>query len=427
MLTKQADKQELVSIQPPASKSLSTRMLLSLALFSNELTISNLLESSDTSIFLTNLKKLGVQFAENKEGVTVTKSLNFCQFQSSELDVKDCGAAWRFFIAICALQEKEIFIKGTERLMARPIWPLLDALASLGAKVSHDPKKGTKVKGPVSGKEVTVDASLSSQFVSALLFIAPFIHKEFTINIKGKLPSKPYIQLTQNVLGIFGIRSAFEGQRLTVSLESNNRIVPKGEKQLEVDYSSLSYLLGAAHVLGKSLFIPNCYPSKDLQGDKAIIELLSKMGASYTEDEKGLIFHGSSNILPFEYDFYFCPDIALTAASLAVYAKGISRLKNVSNLRFKESDRLEAIMGNLKRTGIHASIEGNDLIISGGSIQTASLKSYQDHRVVMASSLLCLGNNRVTIDNLDCCSKSYPDFFKHLKQIIKEDFICKSH
>ncbi|SCA64379.1 3-phosphoshikimate 1-carboxyvinyltransferase [Chlamydiales bacterium SCGC AB-751-O23] len=403
----------LVEIDLPASKSISNRLLFALSLFSNDLKVKGLLNCEDTQVFLSNLEIMGAKFEKASDSLFLKQPLDLLSLPECALDLKDCGTALRFFTALCSLQDKEVTIRGSKRLLERPMQSLIDALVSLGASITWQKGEFLKVKGPITGNKLSVDASHSSQFVSALFFVVPFLSSPFYLHLEGKIVSKPYIHITQNILKQFGVEVIEEAnQTFKISYAPEKPI--GREYSVEKDCSSASYLLTAAHILGKGILIKDFNPFEMLQGDRVIVDILQKMGADYILHGKDLIFHGTSEIHPIVYDFINCPDIVLTVGVLAAFAKGKSTLKNVSNLEFKESNRLQALIEGLDKVGIETSREDDDLVIIGGRPKAALIKDYKDHRVVMAFSLLSLVNQEIKVEGGGYCQKSFPDFFSTL-------------
>ncbi|RRS32726.1 MAG: 3-phosphoshikimate 1-carboxyvinyltransferase [Epsilonproteobacteria bacterium (ex Lamellibrachia satsuma)] len=409
-------------INLPGSKSLSNRALLLAALAKGTTKITNLLESDDTRHMLNALKQLGVKYtlSEDKKVCTVEgKGGPIGSDTFEELFLGNAGTAMRPLCAALCLGKGSYFLTGEPRMKERPIGHLVDALRQAGANIIYKEIEGypplqIEANG-LRGGEVNIDGSISSQFLTALLLAAPLAEGNMTINIIGELVSKPYIDITLNIMKTFGVKVMNERyERFTI--EGGQTYQAVNSYMVEGDASSASYFLAAAAIKGGTVKVTGI-GKKSVQGDVAFADVLEKMGAkvewgddfvSVTKDE----LHG------IDMDFNHIPDAAMTIATTALFAKGKTILRNIYNWRVKETDRLSAMATELRKVGAEV-VEGEDYleITPPKQLKHAAIDTYDDHRMAMCFSLLALDPASVTINEPECTAKTFPTYFEVLESI----------
>lgn len=405
------------SVNLPGSKSVSNRALLLAALAKGTTRLTNLLDSDDIRHMLAALTKLGVnyQLSEDKtECVVEGLGQPFASEHTMELFLGNAGTAMRPLAAALCLGKGEYVLTGEPRMKERPIGHLVDALRSAGAKIDYlenenYPPLAIHSTG-LKGGEVVIDGSISSQFLTAFLMAAPFAQHDTTIVIEGDLVSKPYIDITLDIMGKFGV-VVENNQYQTFVVKAGQQYVSPGDFLVEGDASSASYFLAAAAIKGGSIRVTGI-SKNSIQGDIRFADALEKMGAiiewgeDYVQATRG-------RLDAIDMDFNHIPDAAMTIATTALFAKGTTSIRNVYNWRVKETDRLTAMATELRKVGAVVE-EGEDYItITPPAVcQHAVIDTYDDHRMAMCFSLVALGSTPVTINDPKCTSKTFPGYFE---------------
>ncbi len=387
-------------IHLPFSKSQSNRALIIQALCDDDFEIHNLSEAEDTVI----LKQL-------------LNSIN------SELNVKMAGTAMRFLTALKTIQKEECILTGDDRMKERPIKVLVDALRELGADIEYLEKEGyppLKLTGKeLQGDKIKIDGSISSQYVSALLMIAPKLENGLQIEFSGAIVSKSYIIMTIEMMKLFGVSVQWEGNIIIV--ESGT--YKSNSISIEADWSAASYWYSLA-ALAKEVDI-TLYGLKQnsIQGDAMVKYIYESFGVETEFVENGIRLTKNKNIVDsFEYDFTNCPDIAQTVAATCAALNVRAKLTGLKTLRIKETDRVIALQTELNKLGFNVKVEGDDLIIypvEKVEWKNGMVKTYNDHRMALAFAPLAL-LNEINIENQEVIKKSYPEFWVDLMNL---DFI----
>ena len=374
-------------------------MLLLQALYP-QIQISNLSNSDDVSVM--------------KQGL---------QVQEGEVDIHHAGTAMRFLTAYFATQETtDVVLTGSSRMQERPIGILVNALGSLGARITYLGKEGfppLKIKGTrITKSEVSLPANVSSQYISALLLVAPSLQQGLVLNLEGRITSRPYINMTLRLLEEVGIGSDFSGQRI--------RVFPKAEVQprqlvVESDWSSASYFYSIVSLsqIGSEIKL-SAYKKDSLQGDSILQELYGNFGVeTHFEGESiRLIKARQHTTTHLTYDLTEAPDLAQTLA-VSCFGLGIScNLSGLHTLKIKETNRLRALQNELTKLGGHiATTESSLELDSRTNLNTGiSIDTYNDHRMAMAFAPLGMIAT-LTINDAAVVSKSYPDFWKDLRAL----------
>ncbi|WP_339339960.1 3-phosphoshikimate 1-carboxyvinyltransferase [uncultured Oceanicoccus sp.] len=402
----------------PGSKSLSNRALLLAALAEGETRIHNLLDSDDIRHMLNALEQLGVDYELSVDrSACVVKGMAgpLAHVGSFELFLGNAGTAMRpLTAALCLGAGGEYTLTGEPRMSERPIEHLVDALQPLGASIDYLQTTGyppLKITGTgLNGGEIEIDGSISSQFLTALLMSAPLASEAITIKVKGELVSKPYIDITLDLMAKFGVVVSNDNYQ-TFSIAGGQSYRSPGELMVEGDASSASYFLAAAAIAGGTVRVYGV-GKNSVQGDIRFAEVLAQMGAkiSYAED---YIEASKATLNGIDVDLNHIPDAAMTIATTALFANGPTTIRNVYNWRVKETDRLTAMATELRKVGAEV-IEGDDYIevTPPAKIKSAAIDTYDDHRMAMCFSLAAMGDAAITINDPGCTAKTFPSYFE---------------
>jgi len=406
----------------PGSKSLSNRALLLASLAKGTTTISNLLKSDDTRYMLQALQVLGIEYnlSEDKTQCTIVGNGGVLKHSDTiALFLGNAGTAMRPLTAVLCLGEGSYTLTGDPRMKERPIGHLVDALRDGGASIDYLESEGypplqINANGLLGGA-VAIDGSISSQFLTALLLASPMAQEDTTITIIGELVSKPYIDITLDIMHQFGVEVENKAYK-TFKIKANQSYKAVEHFMVEGDASSASYFLAAAAIKGGSVKVTGI-SKRSIQGDIAFVDVLEKMGAE-VEWGEGYVRVSKKELHSIDMDFNHIPDAAMTIATTALFAKGTTTLRNIYNWRVKETDRLFAMATELRKVGAVVE-EGEDYlqITPPKVLKHATIDTYDDHRMAMCFSLLALGKASVTINEPECTAKTFPTYFEVLKTI----------
>ena len=415
--------QEIKPCQPvqatltlPGSKSYTHRALLAAALAAGESLLLNALKAEDTQLTAQALARLGTGIDWQGTTVRVQGTGGRWVPMSEPIYLGNSGTSMRFLTALVALGQGEYLLTGTDRLCQRPIAELLMALAQLGVRAVSKKGDGCPpviVHGGLSGGRARLSGAVSSQYLSALLFIAPLAPQGTEIEVTGELVSRPYVDLTLEVLADFGISYYREGYRY-FQLPGGQSYLPQ-EYEIEADASSASYFWAAAALTGGRVTVTNL-SLESCQGDAAFPKVLESMGCRIISAPEGLTVAGGP-LQGLEVDMAAMPDLVPTLAVLAAFAKGDTAITGVAHLRHKESDRLAAVAAELGKMGISAQETPDGLIIHGGQPKGAAIDTYQDHRLAMSFAVAGLKIPGMVIKDPQCVNKSFPDFWEFFEKL----------
>jgi 3-phosphoshikimate 1-carboxyvinyltransferase len=411
------------TINLPGSKSMSNRALLLAALARGTTHITNLLDSDDTRYMIEALRKLGVTLRLNDDRTEcvvegIGGAFAHDDDETIELYLGNAGTAMRPLTAALAAGKGRYVLTGEPRMKERPIGHLVDALRQAGATIRYLENDGfpplrIDAHG-LEGGEVSIDGSISSQFLTALLMAAPLSSGGMTIKIVGELVSKPYIDITLEMMRRFGVEVSHEDYRVFVVPEAT--YISPETYMVEGDASAASYFLAAAAIKGGTVKVTGV-GKNSIQGDKAFADVLEKMGAK-VEWGEDYIAVTRDKLYGIDMDFNHIPDAAMTIATAALFAEGPTTLRNIYNWRVKETDRLSAMATELRKVGATVE-EGEDYlkVVPPETIRHARIDTYNDHRMAMAFSLLALSPESVTINDPGCTAKTFPDYFEKFASI----------
>ncbi len=396
----------------PPSKSYTIRGLVCAALAKGESEIINPLDSDDTDACQNVLCKVGIRILQNKNSWKVSGG-NFLQ-PDTDLFCQESAATLRFMTAICSLVPGQSRLTSASSLSRRPIKSLIQALRQLGVDCRYQEKEACVdvIGGKLKGGITELPGNISSQFVSAILHISPFAEEPVKVRLTTPLESRPYVLMTIECLKKFGIRvKSSENLR---EFEISKQSYKPARYRVEGDWSSASYLLALGALCGE-VEVEDLNPDS-LQGDKAILDFLIEMGVTIKIGKNSVIVK-KSRLKAIKADLSDCIDLLPTVAVLAAAAEGISEFTGIERARLKESDRTSAVKEGLTRMGIKVVEEKNRLVVVGGPTINSVIDSRGDHRIAMAFSLPGLYADGIMINNAECVSKTYPEFWDILKSI----------
>jgi 3-phosphoshikimate 1-carboxyvinyltransferase len=400
------------SAEAPSSKSYTLRGLVCAALANGRSEIEHPLYADDTEAGRDVLQKIGVGIVE--KGTSWIVSGGHFRQPDSELYCRDSAGTLRFMTAVCSLVPGTCHLTAGLSLSRRPILPLVAALGKLGVKCHLDGSKAlvTVEGGRLQGGETALPGDVSSQLVSALLFIAPLSDRGITLELTPPVESKPYIRMTIDCMKQFGVKVEHSPDLI------NYRVQPQAYKpakyRAEGDWSSASYLLSLGAVAGE-VDVTNLSRSSH-QADRQIWILLKQMGADIQAGH-GSVRVKKSALKAIRADLSDCIDLLPTMAVLAAAAGGVSELTGISRARLKESDRVAAVKEGLQRMGIAVREERDTMFITGTVAQGAVIDSMGDHRIAMAFSILGVLAGSTVIEGAECVCKTYPEFWNVLKNL----------
>ncbi|MBX4181139.1 3-phosphoshikimate 1-carboxyvinyltransferase [Sodalis sp. CWE] len=407
------------AIDLPGSKSISNRALLLAAQAQGTTCLKNLSNSDDIRYMLKALSQLGVNYrlSKNHRNCEID-GLGGPLFSKSKptLFLGNAGTAMRSLTAALSLRKQDIILTGEPRMKERPIGHLIDALRQGMARIEYIKKNHyppIRLLGGYQGGDITIDGSISSQFLTALLMMAPMAKKSGRIFVLGKLVSRPYVDITLSLMRNFGVEIPHDNHKIYY-IPGGKIYQSPGNYLIEGDASSASYFLAAAAIRGGTVRVIGVDQSS-IQGDIYFAKILEKMGA-IIRFGKNYIECSRSELNAINMDMNHIPDAAMTVAVTALFAKGgTTMIRNIANWRVKETNRLTAMAKELRKVGAIV-YEGRDYIsvTPPAKLVTARIQTYNDHRMAMSFSLIAMSDIPVTILNPQCTHKTFPDFFVKL-------------
>lgn len=420
------------TIKLPGSKSISNRILLLAALADGDTRVHDLLDSDDTNCMVEALRQLGVAcVAEGTHCVRVRGAGGVWPVKTAELFLGNAGTAFRPLTAALAFAGGNYRLSGVARMHERPIGDLVDALKRLGADIEYlgqpgYPPLAIRPATMRAGGEVSVRGDVSSQFLTALLMALPLAGARIVVTVEGELVSRPYVEITLNTMRRFGVEVARDGWTV-FTLPAAARYMSPGEIHVEGDASSASYFLAAGAISGLGGGGPvrvEGVGRASTQGDVRFADVLREMGANIEMGENWITAGAGAQdaragkFTAIDADFNHIPDAAMTVAVAALFAEGTSTLRNIGSWRVKETDRIAAMATELRKLGALVQ-EGADWlrITPPAALRSATIDTYDDHRMAMCFSLAALGGVTVRINNPRCVAKTFPEYFDVLAQI----------
>ncbi len=411
------------AMQLPGSKSISNRTLLLAALAKGSTEIRGLLKSDDTDRMLEALDALGLKLTNSEQGIMIEGCNGDFPNKQADLFLGNAGTAFRPLTAALAFSNGDYHLHGVPRMHERPIGDLVTALSSAGAKIDclendgFPPLQISPAALDVS-KPIQIRGDVSSQFLTALLMALPLTEKQATIEVVGELISKPYIEITLNLMAKFGVNVERNGwQQFTIP--ANSQYTSLDTLYVEGDASSASYFL-AAGAIGGTLNVQGV-DANSIQGDIKFADALALMGGEIVYGENCITSSKAKQIKAIDLDCNHIPDAAMTLAVLALFADGTTTLRNIASWRVKETDRLTAMATELRKVGATVT-EGEDYITITPPAQltpNAEIDTYDDHRMAMCFSLVSLGGVPITINDPNCVAKTFPTYFDVFQGIVR--------
>jgi 3-phosphoshikimate 1-carboxyvinyltransferase len=405
---------EKTSLRIPPSKSVGQRALAAALLAKGSTHVINLGQSHDEMAVLSLLQQMGAEllYANHENRVEINSS--GLPEHKTEAHIGESGLATRLFVPILALSKAGAIIHGKGSILKRPMDYMAVPMKKLGIEVkSTGGYLPLQIDGTFIAKDILVDGSMGSQFISGLLYALAFAaDKEIKISVEHMV-STPYLDLTIDVLSYFGVQ---------VHREASVFVIPAHQKfvpctfHVESDWSSASCMLAAAAIGGHVIF--KGLQRESRQADKAFLDALEQFGANIHWSEDGLCVR-KKEALPFEFDATHCPDLFPALACLASFAQGVSKIKGVHRLEHKESNRSVALQTEFGKAGVQIILEADEMLISGCTrLQSAIFDSHNDHRIAMACSILSIfANGSCQINRAEAIQKSYPGFYNDLMQL----------
>ena len=405
-------------VDVPGSKSIANRALVCAALADGESVICNLPDGDDTQSMLTALRMMGIDVQlDGDNTVRLVGGRSRLLSGPLTLDTGLAGTTSRFLTALCALGKGPYTIDGLAPLRARPMAPLHDAIVCLGARVrataaGHLP---VTIEGPYDfeNDELTVPGDISSQFITALMLVAPFFSNGLRFQLSSELVSRPYVRMTAAIMNRFGVAGIEVGDRIIV--------VPPGRYTaqhftVEPDASSAGYLLAAAAICRGRVTVPGL-TNASLQGDAAFCHVLARMGCTVTQDDTSTVVARTGALRGITINMVELSDLVPTLAAVAAFAEGATEIHGVGFIRNKESDRLGDLSRELRRAGVDAVETADGLLINPAPVHMATLATHHDHRLAMAFALLGLGASGIVVDDPEVVSKSWPGFWAAIESL----------
>jgi 3-phosphoshikimate 1-carboxyvinyltransferase len=420
------------TITPPGSKSLTNRALVLAALADGQSALSNTLFADDTRVMTEGLAGLGFRLDVDEADGRIRLEGGGGVFPREEADLfcGNSGTTLRFLTALCALGNGRYRLDGTARMRERPVGQLGEMLERLGARITYPERAGYPplvVQGDgLAGGRLRFGRSPTSQFLSALLMVAPYAREAVRIDLDGPQTSWPYVRMTAELMGQFGVSPVLvgdaEGERAAI-------LVPRArylgtDYAVEADASSASYLLAMAALHAGAEVTVRGLGEGSLQGDAAFARVLERMGAEATYERETIRVCGTGRLLGIEVDLGDMPDMAQTLAVVAVFAQGPTVIGGLHTLPLKETDRLAALVSELSKLGADARADRERLTIvpPQGGVPTegaVEIDTYDDHRMAMSFALAGTVRPEVTIRDVECVRKTYPNFFEDLERVIR--------
>jgi len=401
----------------PGSKSYTHRTLIAASLAKGESVLINALRSEDTEYTAQGLIKFGVPVAAEGNSFCVQGTGGRLKPGAEKIYVGNSGTSMRFLTALAALRHGRTLLDGTERMRLRPITPLLDGLVALGVKAYSQEGNGyppviIESQG-LWGGVTRIDGGASSQFLSALLLVSPLAQGDLRLEVMGHLASRPYVDMTREVMRSFGVEVQTSGDQAYL-VRAGQRYAPQKYK-VEGDASNASYFLAAAAVTRGRVRVENFRPAS-VQGDSGFLPILEKMGCTVIRGENFAEVQGRE-LRGVEVDMNAMPDLVPTLAVTASFARGKTVLQNIGHLRWKESDRIAALAVELAKMGVVVE-EGKDwLAVEGSKVRGAEIETYDDHRLAMSFAIAGLVTPGIKIKGEQCVDKSFPGFWETIKKL----------
>ena len=397
----------------PGSKSYTHRILIASALSDGMCRIENALISEDTLLTMDALRQMGIQIDEKPGNqFFISGGSGSLVPKRDRIYLGNSGTSMRLLTAVAALGRTTVTLFGTDRMGQRPIHDLIEALGQIGVRVVSTNRNGCPpveiYGGIVSGGEVAINCRASSQYLSALLLIAPYTVRGLDITVTEGPVSRPYVDMTVAVMAEFGVAVNREGYHWFQV--AGNQIYRAGAQVVEADGSQAGYFWAAAAICHTEIKVKGITQASQ-QGDVRFAKLLESMGCKMITQPNGITIRGG-NLRAVEVDMGDMPDMVPTLSMVAAFAEGTTVIRNVSHLKSKESDRLSSVVNELVKMGVVAHCSEDELIVTGGKPHGAEIETYGDHRIAMSFAVAGLAAEGTSIRDESCVAKSFPNFWQ---------------
>ena len=399
----------------PSNKSYTHRAIFLAALSDGKSIVKKILRSNDTLATISACRGFGIEVEEMEDKVTINNTID-STVANSIINAENSGTTIRIAIAIAALSGGNTTLTGDESLRKRPMQPILDSLETMGVKTeSDDGKPPIHINGKIEGKEITIKGNISSQFISALMIIAPRLPEGLTINVDGELVSKPYVDLTIAIMKKFGVQ--VETEEKYKKYHVIHQIYKPTTFSIPSDFSNLALLLAANVLLGDGLKIEINLGDMP-QGDEAIVDILEKLGVNVTLEDDIITTKSPILLNGGKFDLSNTPDLLPAIAILALKSEKPIELFNVKHARYKETDRIAIMSRELKKIGLYVEEKEDGMILrKTEDVHSAELNSENDHRLFMAFSIAGMFVGECTVSDPDAVKVSYPEFISDMKNV----------
>jgi len=408
-------------VVPPGSKSITNRALLAAALATGTSTLHGVLFADDTEAMIDCVRSLGavVSLTENATTISVTGIGGDLSGCSSSFFARQSGTTARFLASVLALGDTPLRLDADDAMRRRPMNDVFAAIERLGVLVSFEQVSGhlpAVIEGPIQRTgampEISIDASVSSQFTSGLLLAAPCMPEGLKIHIDGAVVSRPYLEMTIAVMASFGV--------VVEQPDDRTFVVPTGgylarDYEVEPDASAASYFFAAAAICGGTVRVDGL-GSHSMQGDIRFVDVLADMGAKVVVDESSITVTGVA-LRGVSADFTQISDTAQTAAAVAVFAEGPTTISGIGFIRKKETNRVAAVVSELRRLGVDATEDEDGFTVIPGPVHPATIETYDDHRMAMSMALIGYAISGVSISDPNCVRKTFPTYFDEMERL----------
>jgi 3-phosphoshikimate 1-carboxyvinyltransferase len=406
------------TVRVPGSKSITNRALVAALLATGTTTLGNVLVADDTEAMVEAVRALGATVALEGERAAVTGTGGRLAPGPRTIDARQAGTVARFLPPVLALGEGPYRVDAAPAMRARPMGPLVAALRELGARIEEEGAAGSLPLvvhgGGLRGGRVGLAGDVSSQFVSGLLLAAPLVPGGLRVELSTPPVSRPYLDMTLAVMGTFGAAGSWEGERAIAVPPGRYRAA---SLEVEPDATAASYFLGAAAAHGGRVRVPGLGRGS-LQGDLRFVEVLAAMGAEVDVGDDYVEVRGVRPLRGVTADLRDISDTAQTLAAVAVFATSPTRVTGVGFIRRKETDRVAAVVGELRRLGIDAREEPDGFVVHPGRPRAARVATHGDHRMAMSLAVVALGTpGGLEIDDPACVGKTFPGFWEALEAL----------
>lgn len=398
------------------SKYLANRWVVLAALAEQPVTLNNVVNNDDISAAVAGLNQLGYHLTRSDTTQLRSEPRASGLVQDTRVFTHHSGTFSRFVSALAALEKVSVTIAGSDKMNTRPMADLFRALRQLGVKISANGNRlPAIIHGPIKEFNCVIDGSVSSQYISALLLIAPKLAQDFSLTLTGKAVSTQYIDMTLDLMAKLNVAVTQQGRTYRISAEQN---YSGGEFTIAPDPVSSSYFLAAPAIAGGQVTLQQ-YDFDSLQGEAKFYQVLKQMGCELTRNGDALtLARHNASLQAVDVDMGDMPDVVQTLAVVACFAEGTTVMRNIAHLAFKESDRIKDTARELQRVGAQVEFGSDYLAVTGGgSLKGAIIETYDDHRMAMSMALLGTKVDNITINHAEVVAKSFPDYFDKLASI----------